>query len=473
MSEEKNQELINENFEEMETSENGNKLFKEEKKKFILKGISSLIACIFYTFGCFSFWSLGYSIVYLISFRRFYNPDLTFSYGYFLIPIMNFSLMLTSPIGGIIEDKIGGKQTIFLSTIILCISLVFIYISKNIFFDYLIMGLIGLGLAVGINIPRKNACSYFMNKKVLVYGIGYFIPSFLCVGLNIFNEKYILNPLSEAPIIEDIYYSEKIFLNYQKLILFEIGLIIFICFITLILYIQNNPKDTIKFGFNEIIKKTTNKENNNENNKITVSNQIKVKKAIYNIRAIRLFFMIFSFFPVINFINNTWRPIGIYYKIDTYYLQMTGALYCLSSGISTIIFALIGDKIQFKILFVFFAFILTIISFNFCITFNNSILFILEVMGISFIYNGYSIIIDPHMMKVYGIDNYIKIGGIIRSSEGICEILSIFFAFYLENSYSGNKDSIYKNMYTISGCFSLISLVLGLFESDDKFNYNI
>ena len=94
-------------------------------------------------------------------------------------------------------------------------------------------------------------------------------------------------------------------------------------------------------------------------------------------------------------------------------------------------------------------------------------------MSISFVYNGYNIIIDPHMMKVYGIDNYIKIGGIIKSSEGICEILSVIFAFYLENSYSGNKDSIYKNMYTISGCFSLISLVLGLFESDDKFNYNI
>ena len=473
MSKEKTQELINENYEEMETSENENILFKKERKKFILKGISSLLACIFYTFGCFSFWSLGNSIVYLISFRRFYNPNLTFSYGYFLIPIMNFSLTLTSPIGGFVEDKIGGKQTIFLSTLILCISLIFMYISKNIFYDYIIMGLIGFGLAIGINIPRKNACSYFMNKKVLVYGIGYFIPSFLCVGLNIFNEKYILNPLSEAPIIEDIYYSEKIFLNYQKLIIFEIGLLIVICFFTLILYIQNNPKDTIKFGFNEIKKEKINKDNNKENNKIKISNEIKVKKAIYNIRAIKLFLMIFSFFPVINFINNTWRPIGIYYKIETYYLQMTGALYCLSSAISTIIFALIGDKIQFNILFVFFAFMLTVISFNFPLTFNNSILFILEVMSISFIYNGYNIIIDPHMMKVYGIQNYIKIGGVIRSSEGICEILSIILAFYLENSYLGNKDYIYKNMYTISGCFSLISLVLGLFESDDKFNYNI
>ena len=78
MSKEKAQELINENYEEMETNENENILFKKERKKFILKGISSLLACIFYTFGCFSFWSLGYSIVYLISFRRFYNLKLTF-----------------------------------------------------------------------------------------------------------------------------------------------------------------------------------------------------------------------------------------------------------------------------------------------------------------------------------------------------------------------------------------------------------
>ena len=105
MLEEKAQELINEDFEEMETSENENKLFKEEKKKFILKGISSLIACIFYTFGCFSFWLIGYATVYLISFRRFYNTNLTFSYGYFLFPIMNFNLMLTSPIGGIIYRR--------------------------------------------------------------------------------------------------------------------------------------------------------------------------------------------------------------------------------------------------------------------------------------------------------------------------------------------------------------------------------
>ena len=470
MLKEKEKILINENLEQMEINEEEDEHFKQKRKEYILKGLSSLLASIFYVFGCFSFWTLGNSTVYLISFRRIYNPQLTFSYGYFLIPIMNFTLSLASPLGGIIEDKIGGKKTIILATFILFISLFSMYFSRNIFIDYFIMMVIGLGLAVGMSIPIKNACSFFMNKKAMIYGISYFIPSFLCVILNIFNEKYILNPSSESPTIENIYYNEKIFLNFQKLIMFEIGLLLFICFATLIFYFQNNPKETIKFGFNEQIKE----KNNNEDafkKKESITNNIKIKKAIYNIRALKLFLMIFSFFPVINFINNTWRPIGIYYKINTNHLQMIGALYCLSSCISGIIFSLIGDKVQFKIIFVLFTTILTIVSYIFPLSFHNSILFIFEIMCISFIYNGYNIIIGPHMMKVYGIKNYIQIGGIIRSSEGICEILSIIFAFYLENNVFGNKDYIYRSMYTISGFLSLISLGIGLFESDDKFNY--
>ena len=141
---------------------------KSKRKIFILKGISSLFSCIIYTFGCYSFWTFGNSFVYLISFRRHYQPNLSFSYGYFLLPIMNITLALTSPIGGIILNKIGGKKTIFLSTLILFISLLSMYFSRSIFIDYIIMSQIGFGLAVGINITRKNVCSYFMNKKALI-----------------------------------------------------------------------------------------------------------------------------------------------------------------------------------------------------------------------------------------------------------------------------------------------------------------
>ena len=464
----KNEQLLNENIEQMETEED-NSIFLEKRKKFILKGLSSLLSSIIYIFGCFSLWTVGNSIVYLISFRRAYDPKLTFSYGYFLIPIMNFTLSLTSPIGGIIEDKIGGRKTIFLSTSIICISFTFMYFSRKIFIDYILMCLNGFGLAVGINITRKNVCSFFMNKKALVCGIINLIPGIFCAGLNIFNEKYILNPLSENPTIDDVYFEQKIFLNFQKLIIFEIGLLIVVCFLSLLFYFQNDPKETIKFGFGEKVQE--NKIKKNENKK--TSSGIKIKKALFNIRAFKLFLMIFSFFPLINFINNAWWPIGIYYEIDIYYLQLMGALYSLTGCLSSIIFALIGDKIQFKILFIIFSIIISIVSFIFPISYKNSIIYILEVMTISFIYNGYNIIIDPHMMKIYGIDNYIKIGGVIRSSEGICEIMSIIFAFYLENHYIGKRTNIFKIFYIISGCLGLISVILGLSENEEKFNYDL
>ena len=192
MKEEKSKELLNE--EKFEDEEMSDKSFKEKRKAYIIKGLISLFSCIVHTLGYFSVWTLGNSVVYLISFRRKFNQNLTFSYGYFLFPIMNFSLSLSSPIGGILEDKIGGKKTIILSTLILCTSFSIMYFSRNIFFDYILMSLNGIGIAVGINITRKNVCSFFMNSQALICGIISLVPGFLSAFINIFNEKYILNP---------------------------------------------------------------------------------------------------------------------------------------------------------------------------------------------------------------------------------------------------------------------------------------
>jgi MFS family permease len=379
-----------------------------------------------------------------------------------LIPIIYFTYSLTSPIGGTIENKLGGRKSIVLSYFILCISFSLMYFSKNIYIDYIIMFFIGIGLSAGISITKKNACSFFLVHKSFISGVIYLIPGFLCFFLNIINEKHILNPLSQSPTIDNLYYDKKIFLNFQKLIIFEIGVLIVTCFLTLILYFQNVPKETNKFGFNG------NQKNINEKN---ISKAEQIKKAKYSKRAFRQFMMLFLFFPTINFINNTWRPIGIYYKIDTYYLQLTTALYSLTGCIASIIFSLIGDRISFKFTFVFFAFCLTIISFCYPLSFKNDIFYICEVLITIFILRGYNIIIDPHIMKVYGIKNYIEIGGFVKASGGISEILCIIFVFYLENNFSGDKDFIYKFMYIISGIFNLISLILGVFEGDDEYNY--
>ena len=130
------------------------------------------------------------------------------------------------------------------------------------------MYLIGIGLAIGINITRENVSSFFLNRKALISDILFLVPGFLCAFQNMINEKYILNPLSESPTIDNLYYNERIASNSQKLIISEIVFLIITCFLTLLLYFPNNPKETIKYGFwenamkdnVEIIESTKNKD---------------------------------------------------------------------------------------------------------------------------------------------------------------------------------------------------------------------
>ena len=438
----------NESYEEFEKGDKEDLDNEKNRKKYIFKGILSLISCIIHTFGYFSVYIQKNFMVYLISYRRYYDNKLTFSYGYFLIPIMNLTTSLTIPIGGFLEDKIGPRKTIIVSTLILLSSFTMFYFSKNIFFDYFLMSLNGFGIAIGYNVTKKNACAYFMNRKAFIYGFSHLIGALLCAGLNLFIEKIILNPLSESPTIDNIYYDQNIFLNYKKLIIFEIFFLISTTLLTLLLFIKNNPIETKKYGYDE---KLESKEiNTGKQQKIEIPKKIKIQKALYSSRTIKLYLMFFSFFPTIHFLLNTWRPIGIYYKRNTYYLQLTTALYSISSSIASVIMALFGDKIHFKIIFIFFAFLLSIVSFSFPFTFNNDFLFISEVLSVAFIYNGVEIVIGPYIMKVFGIEIYTEIGGIIGSSVGISEIICVVFAFYLENYFSGNKNSVYSSMYFIS-----------------------
>lgn len=458
---------INENkVEQMEVYDNNKDNYStKDKIIYILKGICSITSSIIHTFGFFSIWILGYSTIYLVSFRRNYNPKLNFSHTYSFIPIINLAFSLISPISGIIEDNFGGKKTIFFSNFISCLSFSFLYYSRDIDVDYYLMFLNGFGIAIGFNITKKNACSYFMNRKALICGIINLIPNILCFGLMFYNEMDILNYQVAPPLIEGTYYPERIFMNYQNLIIFQIKLIIFTCLGSILLYFKNDPKEASKFGFNE------KNDNNNKDDDMYIDKIIKRKKklskntklikALLSKRTLNLIIIVFLFFPTINLITNTMR-------MDVYLHFLFGLLHNIVGCISLLIFTIIGDYIQFKILFFILSFLSSIASFFFIKFYeNNSFYLVLSITLVSFISNGFNVIFDSHIMKIYGMDNFIIIWGIIRSSSGISEIFGIYFNFNLEeNSY------VYKIIYLVTGIFNLISSFLCLLEGEDKFNYD-
>jgi len=455
--------LIDENnIEQMETDDNAKPTTKE-KIVYILKGISSILASIINTFSHYSILALGYSGIYLLSFRYHYNQNLSYNYLYCFIPLINLTLSITAPLGGIILDKFGEKQSIFLSNLIICISLLFVYFSRSVYLDFILMCFIGFGIASAVNITKITSCSYFINKKALILGIIYLIPNFLSGILILYNETFILNYEHHYPTIKHhTFHEEKVFIKFNDLILFEIKIIIITCLATIVLYFKNNPKDTKKLGYNE---KLPNENNNNEEDEKIEKNKRKtpkillLKKVIHDKRTIRLILMVMLFFPTITLITNT-------LKMDDSMFFVYGALYNAAGCISCLIFGLIGDCIRFKILFIILSILSLLVTYTYIKFFESQLILALETLLVSIVYNAFNIIFDSHIMKVYGIENYIEIWGIIRSSRGISEILGIILNFALDN-----KNSIYKVIYGFAGCFSLISLGLSLYENEDKFNY--
>lgn len=458
--------LVNsKNIEQMETNKNDEEIYTtKEKIMYILKGLSSILASIIHTFNNFSIWMLGYTTIYLISFRWHYNKNIDFSYSYCFIPLIHLSFGLSSSISGILEDKYGGRIAIILSNLILCISFSFMYYSKSIYIDFLLLLLIGFGIAIGYNITEKNACSFFMNKRALICGIINLIPNILCLILIFYNETYLINPECRPPLIDATYYKKKVFMNYQKLLISQIKISIFSCIGTLLFYFQNDPKETSKFGFVEKIDDNDNENNNGSENmnakKKKIPKILQIKKALKDKRTIRLMIMIFLIFPTINLINNSMR-------MSKYLSFLFGIVYNIVGTISFLIFAFLGDCIQFRILYTILSALITASSFIYIRHLGeDEFITLVGIILVSFAFSGFIVIFNAHIMKVYGMQNYITIWGVIRGFGGISEVFAIIFNFTFEtNSY------IYKIIYATIGVFNFFSLCLGIFEKEDKFKY--
>ena len=462
MKEEKSKEIIlidDKKIEQMETDTKDKYFSSKEKIFYILKGISSISSAIIHNLGYSSLWVLGYTTIYLISFRRHFNTNINFPYSYNYIPLMNVAYGLASPTSGRIEDKYGSRKTIFISSLVICISFIIMYFSRSLYLDYILMCLIGFGIALGINISKKNACSFFMNRKALICGIINLFSNAFSFFLIVYYEIFILNYDMRYPYLDNFYFGEEIFINYQKLIIFQILLILSTGLFSLILFFKNAPKETIKFGFNEKAKTEENKNGKDEIEKKKIPKNLKIKKAINNKRTIRLIIILFLFFPMINIINGILR-------MDFEYYFFFGAFYYASGCISSIIFGIIGDCVQFRILFVILSILLSFTSFIYIYYFEEPFILLLITILVSFIDNSFNIIFDSHIMKVYEMENYIYIWGIIRASGRVSEIIGILFNLFLNI-----RSSIYKIIYGIFGVFNLISIYIGLFETEDKFKY--
>lgn len=248
--------------------------------------------------------------------------------------------------------------------------------------------------------------------------------------------------------------------------------------------IQNKKNDTTKTK--EKIKSENEKENkdenenenkdeNNENDAKKAEEKKKhrlqeIKKVLKTFRLWRLFLIAAFKMPATNLLMSTWRPIALTKNIKTELLQKIGTFSFISISVAMPLFGFLADKVQYRILICILNTCVTIASFIFFYSYEHENLFFFLIMLMRFIMGGEIQVGNPHFMKVFGLEYFIEIAGIIGLSTLFLSPLCSFLAFYI-GKMEEKRDLALKIMYMTGGGLSFVSVILAAFETEEPFNY--
>ena len=152
---------------------------KNKNSKFIL----SLFSAIFYIMGQGVLISSTAINVYILSYIHHKDKWVDMQYGNLMMPLMSFFVSLFTPLSGPLENAFGPINILLMGSIATEICLFLFYLQRNIWFFYSITLLSGLGIGISVNIPLKNACFYYPQKKGLISSC---IMSFVGISIAIY-----------------------------------------------------------------------------------------------------------------------------------------------------------------------------------------------------------------------------------------------------------------------------------------------
>ena len=429
------------------------------------KFIFSCIGTLFFYVGAMFCVSLGQFSVYITSYFHYQNISIDMQYGVFILPVLSFSLSSSVPIGGFLENKLGMKPTLLISSVLIEIFL-FLFINQvSKLFTMILVILIGMSIGLAIIIPVKTLCRYYPDKKGLIGSICSscmtLIPAIICVC----GESFI-NPESVVLKKDEIYYPEDISANYKQF--YKIGLII-IPVVTLfsIFLMQNyDPKLDNK---NTLVSE----ENEMENKKKDENYSKNIKAALLNKR-IWILASIFTFTPFgIRFLESTFRVYGALASVNGTVIKFSSLFTALSIIIFGPIWGIICDKISFNIIIKFICISSIIIPAILSFFLQYNIIYIICVFAGKIITCGFTSISQPFFMKIYGIKYYLEIGGIIGIIIAIFNILDPVLSYVVSRYYkTGEELRIpYRIIYIIGTGLSVLGFILGIFQNDEEFEY--
>ena len=443
----------------MNNSEGNNKL--NQKKKFILSFIGNII----YFVAIMTPFGIGQYSVYITSYFHHFNPKINIQLGNLMMPILILFLSLSAPIGGILEHKLGMHLTLIMNSLILeFLIIIFIY-QRNIYITFLIIILIGMTIGSVITIPGKNICFYYPDKRGIITSLMTSINVIIGSIINVFGEK-IINPKRITLKENETYYPIHIAKNYIKF--YKIALIIIPIFSFLSLPFLKKYKDQNENKDGNLDKSLNDKEINEKENYSK-----NLKAAICNSRIWKIAIIsIFSEFSI-GFALSTFRVYGALISINGTIMQYAPLFFGCSMIIFGPIWGYINDKFQsFKIIR-FICFLFIIISAFLSIFIKSNLIYILCIFIGSIFNTGKNTLINPYIMKIYGMNYFIEIRGVITICLGIINIFKGGLSFLLSFYYKTGKELQipYRIIFLIGIGLNILAYILSLKEKEEIFIY--
>ena len=443
----------------MNNSERNNKLNK--KKSFIL----SFIGTIIYFMAIMTPFGIGQYSVYITSYFHYFNQNINIQLGNLMMPILILFLSLSAPIGGILEHKLGMHLTLIINSLILEF-LVFIFIyQRNIWITFLLIILIGMTIGSVITIPGKNICFYYPEKKGIITSLMTSCNVIIGSMLNVFGEK-IINPNRIILKENETYYPINVAQNYIKF--YKIALIIIpVCsFLSLPFLKKYKEQNDNKEGN---LDKRLNGDDINEKENYSKN----LKAAIFNSRIWKIAMIsIFSQFAI-GFALSTFRVYGALISINGTIMQYAPLFFGFSMIIFGPIWGFINDKFQsFKIIR-FICLLFIIISTLLSIFIKSNIFYIICIFIGSIFNTGMNTLMNPYIMKIYGMKYFIEIGGVITICMGIINIFKGGISFLLSFYFQTGKElqTPYRIIFLIGTGLNILAYILSLKEKDEVFIY--
>ena len=436
---------------------------KTKKIKFIL----TFIGTIFY--GISGMISLGISSysVYITSYFHHNNVEIDMQYGNLISPIVILSNSLSSPLGGLFENKFGFYKTLIMTNILIEIIILIFINQMSVFFSFILIVLMGMISGIGMGLPGKNLFFYYPDKGGT---LGSFMGSaFITVGIvvGVIGEK-IMNPDQYTLQKGEQFYPLEISANYIKFYKYFLYINPFLLVVSMLLIKRYDKK------FDKLIETENKDKKNVEQDKKNKENYKNNIKAVIKNKRIWIIIVILILTPfTVTFSRNTFRVYGALVSMSGAVMQYSQLFIGVSNVIILPIWGIINDKFKFKIIFKIIVTGYIIQSVLFSLFINSNLIYLLSILIGSIFSAGFGSMMNLHLLKVFGIKYSIEIGGIIGIFTSVFNILIGILAFIISKFYHTGEELqyAYRYVYICGLAFCCLGYFFGLKENDDKFIY--